>query len=317
MIHWHRLFGMTLTDFFTDTAFRVELEKDLSMRQQLLDVVIIEQDVGRPLEIPPDGLESLGPHNLLTYKSHQQVLDAWTLDELIGHYVNYRKSISPPTGGMLPSETFNLYAVSARYPAKLASDVNSRLVKPGVYDVRWGARDIRIIVLSQISADPKNAVWQLFSAVPKTVAAGAMHYQWRSPVSSVMNELLKNYNLEGIITMPYTIEDYQRDYAREYIDKLTPEEILESYPLEKLLKKLPMEERLKGVSPVDDDRLKGVTVDDRLKGVPVDERLKRIPVDDLSGAILDDLLLKLLKKKLSSTSRDEVRKLLAKLENTT
>ena len=281
MIHWHRLFGMTLTDFFTDTAFRVELEKDLSMRQQLLDVVIIEQDVGRPLEIPPDGLESLGPHNLLTYKSHQQVLDAWTLDELIGHYVNYRKSISPPTGGMLPSETFNLYAVSARYPAKLASDVNSRLVKPGVYDVRWGARDIRIIVLSQISADPKNAVWQLFSAVPKTVAAGAMHYQWRSPVSSVMNELLKNYNLEGIITMPYTIEDYQRDYAREYIDKLTPEEILESYPLEELLKKLPMEERLKGITE-----------------------------DELIDAMPNDLLLKFFKKKLSSMSRDELKKLL-------
>lgn len=48
MIHWHRLFGMTLTDFFTDTAYTVELEKDLSLKQQQLDVVIIEKGEGAP-----------------------------------------------------------------------------------------------------------------------------------------------------------------------------------------------------------------------------------------------------------------------------
>jgi len=40
---WHRLFGLTLTDVFQDTPWRVELEKDLAMQRQLLDVVIIEQ----------------------------------------------------------------------------------------------------------------------------------------------------------------------------------------------------------------------------------------------------------------------------------
>ncbi|MFO7639719.1 MAG: hypothetical protein R6X17_00170 [Candidatus Competibacteraceae bacterium] len=27
---WHRLFGLTLTDVFSDTSWRVELEKDLA-----------------------------------------------------------------------------------------------------------------------------------------------------------------------------------------------------------------------------------------------------------------------------------------------
>jgi hypothetical protein len=72
----------------------VELEKELALSSQLLDVVIIEQ---RETDAPtrtvelPDGLEDLRRHNLLTYKSRHEALDAWALDELIGHYVNYRK----------------------------------------------------------------------------------------------------------------------------------------------------------------------------------------------------------------------------------
>ncbi|MFP4310055.1 MAG: hypothetical protein ACLFQQ_22815 [Desulfococcaceae bacterium] len=47
MIPWHRLFGLTLTDFFLNSAYEVELEKDLSLKQQLLDVVIIEKKGGK------------------------------------------------------------------------------------------------------------------------------------------------------------------------------------------------------------------------------------------------------------------------------
>ena len=36
---WHRIFGLILTDFFSNSPFRVELEKDLSLKKQLLDVV--------------------------------------------------------------------------------------------------------------------------------------------------------------------------------------------------------------------------------------------------------------------------------------
>ncbi len=94
MIEWHRLFGLGLTDYFTDSGYEVKLEKDLSIKQQFLDVLIIEQDSRSQIVEPPDGLESLARHNLMTYKSLQQSLDGWALDELIGHYVNYRKQSS-------------------------------------------------------------------------------------------------------------------------------------------------------------------------------------------------------------------------------
>ena len=95
---WHRLFGITLTDLFRDTPWQVELEKELALQSQLLDVVIIEQTAARtPAAVElPDGLDGLRAHNLLTYKSHHEALDGWALDELIGHYVNYRKLTSPP-----------------------------------------------------------------------------------------------------------------------------------------------------------------------------------------------------------------------------
>jgi hypothetical protein len=34
---WHRLFGMLLTDLFSGSPFAVELERDLSVQQQLLE----------------------------------------------------------------------------------------------------------------------------------------------------------------------------------------------------------------------------------------------------------------------------------------
>ncbi len=38
---WHRLFGLSWQDFFRGAPVRVELEKDLSLRQQLVDLVIL------------------------------------------------------------------------------------------------------------------------------------------------------------------------------------------------------------------------------------------------------------------------------------
>jgi hypothetical protein len=131
LMEWHHLFGLTLKDFFTDSAYRVELEKDLSLEQQFLDVVIIEQHAGLPVPELPDGLENLARHNLLTYKSIRQPLTGWTLDELIGHYANYRKQISPSFKKLLPVEDFRLYAVTTREPEKLATEASLVPFKKG------------------------------------------------------------------------------------------------------------------------------------------------------------------------------------------
>src|SRR5947199_4228510 len=110
---WHRLFGLLLTDFFAGSPFTVEVERDLSQQQQFLDVVILRRGRGRFAGRLPDGLDDLAEHNLISFKSHHEGLDAWAIKELVGHYVAYRKLASPSPSRLLPEGQFRLYAVCA------------------------------------------------------------------------------------------------------------------------------------------------------------------------------------------------------------
>jgi len=112
--NWHRLFGLLLTDFFTDSPYVVEMEKDLSLKKQLLDIVILRKTAGQFVDRLPDSFEDLTTHNLITFKSHQETLDDWAMKELTGHYVNYRKQESPSFDNLLPEDQFRLYAVDNR-----------------------------------------------------------------------------------------------------------------------------------------------------------------------------------------------------------
>src|SRR5665213_2973421 len=136
--NWHQLFGLLVQDFFAGTPCEVELERDLSVKSQFLDVLILHK-TGELLDrVLPDGLEGhLVEHNLITFKSYHQPLDGWALDELLGHYVNFRKQISPSFDDLLPVERFRLFAVCARCPDGLASQLPLTEVGEGVYEVRW------------------------------------------------------------------------------------------------------------------------------------------------------------------------------------
>jgi hypothetical protein len=81
---WHRLFGLLLTDIFTNSPFVVEVERDLSVQQQFLDVVIVRRSHGQFSGRLPDGMDKMAAHNLITFKSHHEALDAWAVKELIG-----------------------------------------------------------------------------------------------------------------------------------------------------------------------------------------------------------------------------------------
>src|SRR5688500_11004643 len=94
---WHRLFGLSWMDFFRGQPVTVEIEKDLSLKKQLLDVVLIRREAG-PIDRPlPDGFEELAAYNRVSFKSYKDKLSAWSLKELLGHYVNLRKQVSPTT----------------------------------------------------------------------------------------------------------------------------------------------------------------------------------------------------------------------------
>ncbi len=266
MLDWHKVFGIALIDFFTGTCWKVELEKDLSLKSQFLDVVIIKKDSGKSIGILPDGFENLAMHNLITYKSVNQPLDSWAIRELTSHYVNYRKQISSSPEKMESEERFKLYGVCTRFPENLSKKVKLNKAGKGIYDVIWGDMPVRVIVLSQASEKEQNAIWNIFSAVPETVRNGAANYKNRSPETSkaLLSELFERYKLEGF-DMPYTMEDFQKDVARDFLHTLSPDEVLGRFSSDEVVRRFSSDEVLGKFSP--DERLKGLAPNERLKGL--------------------------------------------------
>jgi hypothetical protein len=237
-ISWHRLFGLVLTDFFTGSPFVVELEKDLSIKQQLLDVVILRKRKGGLTGRLPDGVDNLADHNLITFKSHQETLDDWALKELTGHYVNYRKQLTDRDEPLLSESHFRLYAVCSRFPHNLANEVPWERLRDGVYECRRGTDVIRVVVMGQLPQVEHNALLPLFSGAADKIRYGLDHYAQRTgEMSGVLEQLLRWYRGEGL-AVPYTLKDFRRDYLK----KLTPEERLEGLSPEERLKGLPAEE---------------------------------------------------------------------------
>jgi len=105
---WHRLFGAAWMDVLTGQPVTVEMEKDLSLKKQLLDVLLIRKEAEALSCRLPDGFADLARFNLVTFKSAAQKLSLWTLHELVGHYVNLRKQVSPgmDQDELLPAEQF-------------------------------------------------------------------------------------------------------------------------------------------------------------------------------------------------------------------
>jgi hypothetical protein len=236
------LFALSWLDFFRGLPVTVDPEKDLSVKKQLLDLLLIRKEAAILSCRLPDGFDDLARFNLVTFKSLREKLSDWTLKELLGHYVNLRKQVSPSMDedDLLPEEDFRLYAVCARFPQQLASrKVSLHLVTEGVYEIPILETRIRIIVANQLALREHNAMLHLFSTKPELLAYGARHYRIRSAeTSTLLYELFKSYQEEAL-TMPDMLEEF----TRETIDRL-----LKELPAEVLRKHLSVEERLVGLS---------------------------------------------------------------------
>ncbi|MCA1809244.1 MAG: hypothetical protein LC725_07345 [Lentisphaerae bacterium] len=261
-INWHRLFGIALMDYFDRTGYEVAVEMDLSVKRQLLDVVVIERKRGAKLKDACAGFDNLGRHNLLTYKSMRESLTIWTLEELVGHYVNYRKIRG--LRNVKPEET-RLYAVCTRYPSGLKGRADLCQAEEGVFDIRALGLTIRVIALNMIAMENRNAILDLFSGQQEAVRFGAEHYRWKKPdCSTVMNQLYLMYKTEGM-RMPYTLEQFKKDVLLDHLDDLKPEDRLRGLKPEDRLRGLRPEDRLRGLRP--EDRLRGLRPEDRLRGL--------------------------------------------------
>jgi len=252
---WHRLFGLLLTDYLSGLPFTVEVERDLSEQQQFLDVVIVRRGSGHFDDRLPDGLDDLANHNLITFKSHHEALDAWAKKELIGHYVAYRKLVSRSPSELLPEGEFRLFAVCARFPENLAGQVPWHRRQAGVYDCQWATDAVRIVVVGQLPCEPRNAPLHLFSAAPELVSFGQRSYRRRSEFTSqLLGQLFERLRGEGF-TMSYTMQDFTRDFIKEHFGKLSPEErreFMRTLPAEErreIVRSVPAEERLAELSP--------------------------------------------------------------------
>jgi hypothetical protein len=275
---WHRLFGLLLTDFFSGSPFVVEVERDLSVQQQFLDVVIVRRTRGRFAGALPDGLGDLAEHNLITFKSHRETLDDWAVRELIAHYVAYRKLVSPSPSELLAEGRFRLYAVCARFPHNLSQQVPWQERQVGVYDCRWGLDTVRVVVAGELPREAQNAPLQLFSASPELVAFAGGAYRRRSEQTSrLLGQLFENLRAEGF-AVSFTMEDFNRQYFKEHFARLTPEErrdVLQSLPPEErreVLQALPPEEQEEVLRTLLEQRLAGLSEEqiqqylDRLRG---------------------------------------------------
>jgi hypothetical protein len=281
---WHRLFGLLLTDYFADLPFTVEVERDLSEQQQFLDVVIVRRGRGRMAVRLPDGLGDLLAHNLITFKSHHEALDAWAMKELIGHYVAYRKLVSPSRSALLSEDQFRLYAVCARFPDNLAGRVPWQARQPGVYDCRWGTDEVRVVVAGQLRREEHNAPLHLFSASPELVGFGQSRYRRRSETTSLLlGQLFERLRGEGF-TMSFTMEDFKRQLVKEQFGKLSPEErreVLQSLPPEdrrQVLRSLPAEDRRQVLQSLPPGEQRAI-----LQSLPPEQRrevLQSLPLED-------------------------------------
>ncbi|MFM7201846.1 MAG: hypothetical protein ACKO6N_13770 [Myxococcota bacterium] len=279
ILQWHHLLGIGLTDVFSASRYQVELEKELSLKRQRLDYVIIErQEAGQELPSLPDGLDTLRAHNLLTYKSHHESINDFVLDELIGHYVNYLKQLSPDEAPLLPAEHFQLLAVSARRPDALLSRLRAEPEREGLYRFPWGSQDVTLIVCCEVEPCPRNALWMMFSASEGRVFRGLTEYHARQESLKLFKKQLYNhYHMEGF-DMGFTIADYEREYFYPWLGEVIRENaefVVSQLSPGEWLKRLPPEERIKDLLP--EELLKAVPPGERVKGLPPEELLKAVP----------------------------------------
>jgi hypothetical protein len=239
---WHRMFAVSWCDFLTGQPVNVDSEIDLSRKQQWLDVVLLRKEP-EPLTVQmPDGFEELAPYNLISFKSFQETLDGWTLNELVGHYVNYRKQVSPNMNELLPESEFRLFAVTTRYPQNLAR-LPLRRAREGVYDLAHFTGDLRIIVIHQLPQEGQNALLHLFSALKPQFAFGRANYQLRSSeTTSFLYQLFGLYLKEGM-NVPIDMQEFVREAQQQMLNDMSPEQ------RRAFLQKLTPQERLAGLSP--------------------------------------------------------------------
>ena len=203
-----------MTVYFEDSPYEVEIEKDLTVKKQLLDIILIERDKTISFDRYPDGLENMSRYNLISYKFLHEYFDLWSLFELLGHYVNYRKQISPSMDNLIGVDNFKLYGITTLMPTKLMDIFSFQTIGQDIFELKWEEICIRLIVLSMIPKGPYNDLWRLFSAKSEVVEEVLIHYteNKHKDYNQLMQRLYEFY-LKEELPMSYTREQFEEEFG--------------------------------------------------------------------------------------------------------
>ena len=246
-MQWHDLLGAILIDYFEGSAYVVETEVDLSLKKQFLDIVVIRRmsgDFDRPL---PDGFGPLANHNLISFKSHQDTYDAWTIHELIGYYVSYRKQVSAKSKKLLSANEFRLVAIAARFPEGLAKELPLVKRQAGVYDIEWGSLTIRLIAIRELPTDDANTILLLFSQATNQLEFAVSHFRKKKDdASGIIDQMIRFYKKEDK-KMAVTLADLNRLAKQRMLEEMTLRQRLEGISTKEVLKHIPRRELAKEI----------------------------------------------------------------------
>ena len=138
---------------------------------------------------------------------------------------------------------------------------------------------MRVLVAGQLPREAHNAPLHLFSASASLVDFAQGAYRRRSRETSLpLDQLLTGFQAEGL-AMSYTMEDFKRDYIKEHLARLTPqerEEILRALPAEERLAGLPPEERREVLQSLPPKQLR-----EFLKSLPPEELLASLSAEQI------------------------------------
>ncbi len=214
-LKWHRLGGMVLTPLFNLLGYTTYLEVDLSLKQQLLDVLVVRRenispkDSGLP-KVYWEAFEDFNEHNLISFKSFHESFNGYALMEFHGHAINYQKAKE------VDFNKINLYAITNHYPRKLlkpfeGTEFLTTIKKDEIFDLTLSTvTRVRFVILRTTD----NPLLALFSNDPPKVDAG---YQKLSQETDLLKEIsiyfskLSEYYGTEVNNM-YTKEDFWRDY---------------------------------------------------------------------------------------------------------
>ena len=221
---WHRLWALMTAPLFQRLGAEPTVEIDLSAKIQRLDMAVVTSGPAslRYDELEPiyyEGFENLNFHNLISFKSFNEVFNMTSMEEFYGHFTNYRKmkNIKEKDKG-----TVNLYAVTYHFPRDLFSRFSGtgliRRVSERVYDF-----NVMTPVRFVITRKSDHPIFGLFSDDPEQITTSRNKLEedeWLlREISSYLEKLYKFYGLEGI-DMPYTQEMFIKDHYPEWYAKI-------------------------------------------------------------------------------------------------